>query len=60
MKSKGQLQQGQKVAWSVRVDPSIQGGVVYTIGDLLVDASVRSLQSQFFRSLDQAGIKRVM
>ena len=60
MKSKGQLQQGQKVSWTVRVDPSIQGGVVYTIGDLLVDASVRSLQAQFFQSLDQAGLKRVM
>jgi F0F1-type ATP synthase delta subunit len=57
--AKGALRKGQKVAWNVRVDPAILGGVVYNMGDTLVDASVKSLQDEFYASLSAAGIARV-
>ena len=59
MTAKGVLGKGQKVDWNIVVDPKIKAGVVYSIGDLLVDASYRSLQAQFFQNLEAAGIKRV-
>jgi hypothetical protein len=33
---------------------------VVSIGDLMVDASYKTLQDQFFQSLADAGIKRVL
>lgn len=59
MQAKGVIAKEQKLAWKVAIDPSIKGGVVYSIGDLLVDASFKSLQEQFFQSLDTAGIRRI-
>jgi F0F1-type ATP synthase delta subunit len=59
MQAKGQLSKGHAVEWAINVDPSIKGGVVYNIGDVMVDASVKALQDQFFQQLEQAGVKRV-
>jgi carbon monoxide dehydrogenase subunit G len=59
MKNRGTLKGGTKVVWTMKINPAIQGGVVYQIGDILLDASTRSLQNAFFSKLDAAGIKRV-
>lgn len=59
MQQKGQISKEQKVEWVTRVDPAIEGGAVYTIGDVMVDASHKALRDQFFHSLEQAGLPRV-
>eukprot|EP01025_Chloroclados_australasicus_P069592 TRINITY_DN9842_c0_g2_i4.p1 TRINITY_DN9842_c0_g2~~TRINITY_DN9842_c0_g2_i4.p1 ORF type:complete len:264 (-),score=40.19 TRINITY_DN9842_c0_g2_i4:155-946(-) len=59
MTEKGLLAKGQQVDWTVAVDPSIKGGVVYHVGDLLVDCSVKSLEDEFFQSLAVAGFEKV-
>jgi F0F1-type ATP synthase delta subunit len=59
MKAKGIFNEGQTPQWRVRVDPSIEGGVIFKVDDLLVDASVKSLRAQLFQNLDTVGIKRV-
>jgi F0F1-type ATP synthase delta subunit len=41
------------------VDPKILGGVIYQIGDLLLDVSFHTLQSEFFQELENAGIKPI-
>ena len=55
MQAKGTLPKEQKVEWVVNVDPGLKGGVVYSIGDVMVDASYKALQDQFFQSLESAG-----
>jgi F0F1-type ATP synthase delta subunit len=59
MITKGKIADGDPVNWNVKVDPTIEGGVVYNLGDVLVDCSVKTLKDEFYESLSSAGIKRV-
>lgn len=59
MITKGKIASGDPVSWRVKVDPSIEGGVVYNLGDVLVDCSVKSLKDEFYESLASSGIQRV-
>lgn len=59
LQARGELAKGQKVEWAVHVRPEILGGVVYNLGDTLVDASVKSLQAEFQASLSSAGLARM-
>lgn len=59
MMAKGIIGQTEKVTFNVKVDPSIGGGVVYNLGDTIVDCSYSTLQNEFYASLSAAGIQRV-
>lgn len=59
MITKGKMASGDPVSWHVKVDPSIEGGVVYNLGDVLVDCSVKALKEEFYGSLASSGIPRV-
>eukprot|EP00892_Ulva_mutabilis_P003866 jgi/Ulvmu1/1851/UM012_0007.1 len=59
MMAKGMIGQSEKVTFNVKVDPAIGGGVVYNLGDTIVDCSYSTLQNEFFSSLSAAGIQRV-
>lgn len=59
MMAKGMVGQSEKVTFNVKVDPGIGGGVVYNLGDTIVDCSHSTLQNEFYSSLSAAGIQRV-
>lgn len=59
MLAKGIISQSENVTFSVKVDPAIGGGVVYNLGDTIVDCSYTTLQNEFYASLSAAGIQRV-
>ena len=59
MMAKGMIGQSDKVTFNIKVDPAIGGGVVYNLGDTIVDCSFSTLQNEFFSSLSAAGIQRV-
>jgi F0F1-type ATP synthase delta subunit len=59
MISKGMMASGDPVTWNIKVDPQIEGGVVYNLGDVLVDCSYKTLKDEFYSNLAAAGVQRV-
>ena len=59
MIQKGVIGKDEKVAFNIKIDPSIGGGVVYNLGDTIVDCSHSTLENEFYASLSAAGIQRV-
>lgn len=59
MTARNALAKDAQIQWNVSIDPSILGGCVFRMGDVEVDCSVKTLQDEFYASLDDAGIEKV-
>lgn len=59
MTAKGALAKDAQIQWNVKVDSSILGGCIFRMGDVEVDCSVKTLQDEFYASLEDAGIPKV-